>query len=139
VSPAGLRYVAILQKGTVFKIEPFDTRAAIELAEMNKSHLAAGDKKGGIDAPWQKIKLDRQIAAIAKVAGAKILYTNDSGLKTTAESVGIKVIGVHELPAPASDKDDQGDFLALLERQAAAMNEANDAKEVTEDDPGAEG
>jgi hypothetical protein len=31
----------------------------LELAEMNKVHLAAGDKKAGIDAPWQKIKVDR--------------------------------------------------------------------------------
>jgi hypothetical protein len=139
VSAGGLRYVALLQKGTVFRIEPFDTRAAIELAEMNKTLLATGDKKGGIDAPWQKIKFDRQIAAIAKVVGAKVLYTNDGPLKTTAESVGLKVIGVHELPAPVNDKDDQGDFLALLERQAAAMNEADDAKETTppEDEPDA--
>jgi hypothetical protein len=78
VSGAGLRYLAILQKTAVFRIEPFDTRAAIELAEMNKVHLAAGDKKAGIDAPWQKIKIDRQIVSIARVAGAKTLYTNDS-------------------------------------------------------------
>jgi hypothetical protein len=71
VSAAGLKYMAILQKTAVFKIEPFDTRAAIELAEMNKTFLAAGDKKGGIDAPWQKIKFDRQIAAIARWLGQK--------------------------------------------------------------------
>ena len=46
----------------------------LELAEMNKVHLAAGDKKAGIDAPWQKIKVDRQIISIAKVAGAKTIY-----------------------------------------------------------------
>lgn len=129
VSGAGLRYLAILQKTAVFRIEAFDTRAAIELAEMNKVHLAAGDKKAGIDAPWQKIKIDRQIVSIARVAGAKTLYTNDGSLKATAESVGFKVIGVHELPLPVKHDDGQHDFIELLERQAAAMNETDDAKE----------
>ncbi|MBR0965996.1 hypothetical protein JQ554_17615 [Bradyrhizobium diazoefficiens] len=140
ISTAGLRYLAILQKTTVFKIEPFDTRAAIELAEMNKTFLATGDKKGGVDAPWQKIKFDRQIAAIARVAGAKVLYTNDGPLKNTAESAGLKVVGVHELPLPVGDNDDQHDFLELLERQAAAMNEPVDEKKAgsPEDEPSAE-
>jgi predicted nucleic acid-binding protein len=139
VSGAGLRYLVILQKTPVFRIEPFDARAAIELAEMNKIHLATGDKKAGIDAPWQKIKIDRQIIAIAKVAGAKIIYTNDASLKATAEGVGFKVIGVHELPVPIKEDDGQRSFLELLERQAAAMNEIDDTKEATppEDESGA--
>jgi hypothetical protein len=75
------------------------------------------------------------------VAGAKVLYTNDGPLKTTAESAGLKVVGVHELPLPVRDNDDQGDFLALLERQAAAMNAIDNGKEETappeEDESGA--
>jgi hypothetical protein len=46
--PSGLRYVGIIQKSSAFKIAPFDTLAAIELAEMNKVALASGDKKSGV-------------------------------------------------------------------------------------------
>jgi predicted nucleic acid-binding protein len=130
VSSGGLRYLTILQKSSVFKIEPFDTRAAIELAEMNKVILAAGDKKAGIDAPWQKLKVDRQIIAIAKVAGAKIIYTNDGSLSATAERVGLKAIGVHELPLPLKDDEAQSNLLELLDQQAAAMNEPEDGEET---------
>jgi predicted nucleic acid-binding protein len=140
VSSASLRYIAILQKTAVFRIEPFDTRAAIELAEMNKVFLAAGDKKAGIDAPWQKIKIDRQIISVARVAGAKTLYTNDGSLRATAESVGFKVIGVHELPLPVKQDDSQHNFLEMLDREAAAMNGIDDAKETAppeEDESGA--
>jgi predicted nucleic acid-binding protein len=129
---AGLKYVAILQKAAVFRLESFDTRAAIELAEMSRVILASGDKKAGIEAPWQKIKTDRQIVAIARVAGAKTLYTNDGSLKSTAESVGLKVIGVEELPVP--QEDGQGDLLEVLERQAAAMSEGNDAEAAAEEE-----
>jgi hypothetical protein len=47
---------------------------------------------------------------------------------------------VHELPLPVKEDDGQHNFLELLERQAAAMNEIDDAKEITppeEDEPGA--
>jgi hypothetical protein len=133
--PSGLRYVGIIQKSSAFKIAPFDTLAAIELAEMNKVALASGDKKSGVDAPWQKIKLDRQIISIARVAGAKTLYTNDGPLKATAEKLGMRVIGVHELPIP--NESAQSDLIELLNRDAASMNEIDNAEiaETEEDSP----
>ena len=72
-----MRYVERLQRAAVFEVRPFDTLAAIELAQMTREAIASGDKKLGEGAPYQKIKLDRQIAAIAKVAGARALYTDD--------------------------------------------------------------
>ena len=39
---------------------------------------------------------------------------NDGSLKATAESVGMKVIGVHELPVP--DEDAQSDLLDILKQ-----------------------
>jgi predicted nucleic acid-binding protein len=130
---SGLQYVSIIQKSSVFRIEPFDTRAAIELAQMNSGVLASGDKKAGIDAPWQKIKLDRQIVAVARVAGVKTLYTNDGSLKTMAEKIGMSVIGVHELPVP--QQKTQTDLIDLLNRQAASMNETDNA-EIAEPEEG---
>jgi hypothetical protein len=111
--PAGLRYVEVLQKTAVFRLEPFDTRAAIELAEMTREALDAGDKKSGVEAPWQLIKLDRQIVAIARVAGASTLYTDDEKLSKFALKAKLNVTGLHELPAPASAA--QTDLLAAFE------------------------
>jgi len=130
----GLRYVSILQKSRVFRIEGFDARAAIELAEMTRTALAAGDKFSGIDAPWQKLKIDRQIVAIARVAGARRLYTNDKNLRSVAERAGLGVVGVHELELPAEDP--QSDLIEMLEQQAAAMEAPQDGPEdlPTEED-----
>lgn len=94
----GLAYIPILQKSTAFDIAPFGTREAIELADINRK--ADGDKRSGSDEPYQKIKIDRQIVAIAKVAGAHTIYTNDKGLGTFAKEADIKTIGVHKLPLP---------------------------------------
>jgi predicted nucleic acid-binding protein len=66
-------------------VVPFDTRAAIELAVMTRNAIDQGDKRGGVDAPWNKVKFDRQIVAIAKVAGATTIYSDDLQLRTFAE------------------------------------------------------
>lgn len=134
--PEGLEYVYILQKASVFRIEPFDTRAAIELAELTRTALKAGDKKARIDAPWEKIKLDRQIVAIAKVVGATTIYTNDQKLANAAKRVGLTVIGVHELPLPPEES--QADLLKLLDQQGAKADEPSEEdikseKTVSED------
>ncbi len=115
----GLNYVYILQKVSVFRIESFDSRAAIELAEINRTILDAGEKRAGIKAPWNLIKLDRQIVAIAKVAGAHTIYTNDERLGNFAKRNGFQVIGVHDLPLPPEEK--QADLIKILEQQAAFM------------------
>ena len=92
-------------------------------------------KDTGINAPWQKIKFGRQIASIARVAGAKTLYTNDGPLKTTADKLGMNVIGIHELPIP--NESMQIDLIELLNRQTASMNETDNAEvaETEEDAP----
>ena len=61
-----------LQKYSVFKIEPFDTRAAIEVAAMTRKALDGGNKRGKSGATWAKVKYDRQIVAIARVCGQRL-------------------------------------------------------------------
>jgi predicted nucleic acid-binding protein len=99
---AGLRYVEVLQKAAVFEIRDFDKLAAIELALMTRHALEAGKgkKKSGSDEPWQKIKLDRQIVAVCKVAGVSTIYASDKSLRNFAQLAGMQVIGVHQLPLP---------------------------------------
>jgi rRNA-processing protein FCF1 len=97
-------YVTKLNKSSAFKIESFDTLAAIEVALMT-ADAKKGEvgKRDGSDAPWAKVKYDRQILAIALVHRASVIYTNDENLKKLATKKGIKSIGVEELDLPPED------------------------------------
>jgi hypothetical protein len=57
-------------------------------------------KRGGSSATWAKVTLDRQIVAIAKVAGASTMYTEDKDMRKVAEAIGMKVRSVSDLPLP---------------------------------------
>ena len=70
---------------------------------MNAAALASGDKRGGLSATWNKIKFDRQIVAIAKVAGVSAVYTDDENLGKMAETQGIRAITIAELLLPPED------------------------------------
>jgi len=75
---ASQQIVDHLQRYAVFQIESFDARAAIEVAAMSRGAMARGKKKENPDATWAKLKYDRQIVAIAKVAGATTIYSDES-------------------------------------------------------------
>ncbi len=64
---AGADYFTKINRSSAFKIEPFEIRAAIELARMTAAAFKTGDKKEGVAASWNEIKFDRQIVAIAKI------------------------------------------------------------------------
>jgi hypothetical protein len=89
-----------LQKYAVFRIEPFDTRAAIEVAAMTRNAIDGGKKRGITTATWAKIKYDRQIVAIAKVARASTIYSDDGDIANIAARANLKVIGLADLPLP---------------------------------------
>jgi hypothetical protein len=78
--------------------------AAIELAAVEVLARRSGSKRfpGTSEFPWQKVKFDRQIVAIAKINGAHTIYSDDGGIRTFAEDVGIKVVSCWELDLPAS-------------------------------------
>lgn len=96
-------YLKILSGKSVVQTVPFDDRAAIELGEMNRDALADGDKKAGLDSPWQKVKFDRQIVAIAVTVGEKTIYTDDRNLTAVAVAAGMTAISIKELPLPPED------------------------------------
>lgn len=126
--PDGIEYFNTIARSKVFETGDFDSKAALELSFLNNIAFAEGDKKNGIDAPWQKIKVDRQIVAICKVKGVHTLYTDDSSLAKSAVIAGIKPIALHELPFPPTSA--QGDFLSELE-QEPAEDEADGRPENT--------
>lgn len=94
-----------LQSLARIKIVPFDQRAAVETAMMTRKALDAGDKRGGSDQAWQKVKIDRQIVAIARVHGALKIYADDKGLVKFAATLGIDVVSSWGLPLPESPEN----------------------------------
>lgn len=99
--------VEYLNKYAVFRIEPFDTKAAIELAAMTRGAIAGKGKRGNSAATWAKLKYDRQIVAIAKVCGVTEIYSDDGDIAGIAKDTGIKVIGLADLPLPEEDQQGQ--------------------------------
>lgn len=89
----------------VFRIEPFDQRAAIEVAIMTRNSLDGGDKPGKRDpnATWAKLKYDRQIVAIASVAQAKTIYSDDKDLAAAAKRANIDVVGLADMELPPEE------------------------------------
>jgi predicted nucleic acid-binding protein len=95
------KLVDSLNKLAVLRIVPFDERAAIEVAAMSRQTSKKKVKTSDPASTWAKLKYDCQIVAIAKVHGAKAIYTDDSGLKALGRTHGLEAIGVAELQLPA--------------------------------------
>ena len=106
---AGADYFIKLNRSAAFRIESFGIRAAIELARMTASAIDAGDKREGVSAPWNKIKFDRQIVAIAKINNVSMIYSDDKNLAQFATAQGISVTTIGQLPLPPAEA--QMDFV----------------------------
>lgn len=105
---AGSQYLDAIGSSSRFRILPFDLRAAVETAAMTASAIAGGDKKASSPAPWQKVKIDRQIAAIAIMERASTIYADDRGVLRLAAVAGLPAVSSWELPLPPEDP--QGSF-----------------------------
>jgi hypothetical protein len=100
---SGPAVIERLSRSSRFKIADFDTMAAVELAAMTREAIRGGDKKGGSASPWQKVKIDRQIIAIARIRGATTIYSDDEGVAKFAANVGIQVVPSWSMPLPPVD------------------------------------
>jgi predicted nucleic acid-binding protein len=98
----GPLYLEKIQAAKTLLVRPFDERAAVELAAMELADRAKAGKKAGTDAPYQKVKFDRQIVAVAKVNGAHTIYSDDGDVRKFAIKAGLKVVSTWELPLPPS-------------------------------------
>lgn len=97
-------WLAAVQRRSSVKVVPFDIRAAAECAFIHRLATGAGGKRKGskVGEPYQKIKVDRQIAAIARVAGSDLLVTDDANLIEVCKFIGLATKRVDELDMPAS-------------------------------------
>lgn len=104
---AGDQHEAVIQaiKGTsAFKVVPFDEACALECALLEQEARLNGGKKGTSTAPWQKVKVDRQILATALVHDVKAIYTDDTSLKALAMKTGLMAYGIADMPLPESSR-----------------------------------
>ncbi|MGE4064994.1 MAG: hypothetical protein AB7E79_16640 [Rhodospirillaceae bacterium] len=119
----GPNIYARLERSAAFKIEAFDSRAAIELAIITAKAKAGGDVRAGSIASMAKIKFDRQIVAICKVHRVRALFTSDKNLTAFARANGVTVIAIWDLPLPP--KPPQMSFWETVKDEAV---ESQDAK-----------
>ncbi len=104
------QYIDQIEQSSSFKIQPFGKREAIEIAIRTKAAKLAGDKREGVDEPWQKVKYDRQIIASAKTAGASAIYSTDKHIHEHGKLWGIRVIHIADLPFAANTGTQAGIF-----------------------------
>ena len=101
------KYVSILSDRWKFQIVSFDTRAAIEAAELVASIKSKSERWD----TWAKVKFDIQIVAIAKAEGATVIYSDDKDIENYAKRFQIKVIRICDLPLPpAAEAEDHTEW-----------------------------
>lgn len=102
ISPDQINDLLLQLNGSVwFRIEPFDSASAVELGIRTSRAIASGDKREGLaDAPWTKVKFDRQIVAIAMMAQAVEIISDDPHILSIGKRWGIKVTSIEDLPIP---------------------------------------
>ena len=103
IGPTSADYIRIINRKAVFEVRSFDEVAAVELAFLNRDVFGALDQKNGLE-PWQKMKFDRQIIAIAKVADCEHILTEDDGLANRARLCDIEPLKIIDMEIPDSSK-----------------------------------
>jgi hypothetical protein len=100
----GATYLAEMADSDVFEICPFCERAAIEAASLIVKAKQDGDKRGGAPGTWQKVKIDWQLVAIAKVNEVDCVYSDDRDLVAMCATAGIQRKGIADLPVPPPEQ-----------------------------------
>ncbi len=109
-----------IASGYKLKTIAFDELAAIEVAMMPGK---ISSKKGKpSDATKARVKYDNQIIAIAKVAGADTIYSDDKGLAKKAHNLDIRTISVDQLPLPPVDPQKELTFDELRNEEDDGEN-----------------
>lgn len=118
------KYISIIRENSVFRIEPFDDRAAIEIAQIEIEARNKGKKRGSAEGEeWQKVKFDRQIVAIARVNNAKPIYSDDPDIIKHGKDCDVEVVSLSSLPMPPTHQP-KLPWEGANERQAAEAPQA---------------
>jgi predicted nucleic acid-binding protein len=125
------QYVSILSNSYRFQILPFDSRAAIEASELiekvktNKQPWAT----------WAKVSFDIQIASIAKVESASVIYADDKDIENLGKRLNIPVKRICDLPEPVTTPPEEivVDSTANAAQQLLDLKPAGDEKATLKD------
>lgn len=124
---AGPKYLEIFERSKFFQVAGFGQRAAVEAAAITRNAITTGAKRGATpEADWAKVKFDRQIVAIARVAAATCIYTSDDQLARHAKAVGIDAIDRAGLP--------EASVVLQLEMGLAPLEQVTDRDEDGDED-----
>lgn len=91
----------VLRRLSVFRVEGFDQRAALECGIMMSQHWEGRLKQLRAEVGRHRIKFDLMIVAIARVAGAREILSDDTGVTGVAALAGMQRRGIADLPLPA--------------------------------------
>lgn len=97
-------FLSHLHSSKHFNVQSFDQKASVEAALALRRARHNGDKKAGSKDPWQKIKVDYQIAAIAKAHQASRIYTSDSDIGKVASVFDLDVVSLTEIELLPSER-----------------------------------
>ncbi|WP_097084071.1 MULTISPECIES: type II toxin-antitoxin system VapC family toxin [unclassified Pseudomonas] len=90
-------HIDVINSVKSIEVAPFDQLAAIECAMLVSD---AEQKEMDPDATKAKLRVDRQILAIAVAAGVSEIWTHDKGLMKKAKSVGLSVKCLADIGPP---------------------------------------
>jgi hypothetical protein len=93
------QYIALIQGKSVFKVEPFGDRAALECSIMLGQALSAKERRA---ITKTKLKFDWQIVAVAKALSVSNVYTSDPDIVRCAKHAGLTATMIDDLPIPDS-------------------------------------
>lgn len=94
--PNRAQYMKVLGDSWKFQLLPFDSRAAIEVADLIAAVKTNKEKWD----TWAKVKFDIQIVSIAKAEAATIIYSDDQHIENLAKRLNIRVVRICDLPLP---------------------------------------
>ena len=121
---AGVEFLNRLEKKTFLQLADFNRAAAFELAQIDRAALNTGDKKDETIAPWQKIKIDRQIVAIGKSLGATLVISGDGSVRNNALRIGMQAMTIQELELPQAAKQQKLVLVPVKKTRTKKSNKA---------------
>lgn len=110
---AGPKWLQYFNTTSVFRVVPFDQKAAIEAALSIRSSLDRGGLRVDASNPGVtrgKVKFDRQIVAIAKAEGADMIYSDDADIIKYAKDAKIRTTQTASLDLPPEDPQHKMNF-----------------------------
>ncbi|RYH34532.1 MAG: PIN domain-containing protein [Alcaligenaceae bacterium] len=131
--PAGQAILAGLLRNRRIEVVSFDHVAATECALMDRAAHATGNKRAplGREALWQKVKVDRQIVALARVHAVDLIVSSDEDILKIAKAVDIRCTAVKNLPLPGWAQQVHIDEIA----EPARPRQVDRVKVLVEEEP----